>query len=79
MYSSRQIIRAAQRYAAVAMTDAYEMLGYTRSAAVVETAARFGVSSRTLWTWRQWASGRHLGDCQGRLRSLMPMSRGGGQ
>lgn len=45
------------RYAAVNAVEAHELLGSTRTAAIVTVAAEYNVSTRAIWRWCGLISG----------------------
>jgi len=61
---------ASTRYAAVATVEAFEMLGFTRSAAAVVAARFAGVHCRTIWLWLKRVDGIAHQDSYARLVAL---------
>lgn len=66
---------AKRRMRAIAMVEAYERAGMTRSAAVPSAAARLDMGASTLWSWFKLIEGVAPAD---RLPHLAPRHRGGG-
>ncbi len=67
---------AERRAAAMAKIDGFEAMGLTRSAAIGAAASQTGVSTATLWNWRQMIDGAPASD---RLPLLAPRRSGGGK
>ncbi|MBV1917589.1 MAG: Mu transposase C-terminal domain-containing protein [Sphingomonadaceae bacterium] len=74
---SAKVKDAAQRRAAIiAEIDLLEDSGLTRSAAVAESARRYGKSGSTVWNWLKLVDGIGRSD---RLPALAPRHQGGGR
>lgn len=63
------------RLRVIATVEAYEAAGFTRTAAVAETAARYQLGASTLWSWLSAIEGVARAD---RLPRLAPRRCGGG-
>lgn len=66
----RRVHLAARRYAAVEMVEAYILMGFSATAAVVSAANELAVSPRSVWAWRSQVAGWAASDSYMRLKSL---------